>query len=65
MRDPTRINAIIKDLRLAWENFPEMPLTQLLSCATHIVSETDDEDAFFIDDDRLRQGLQVLQHLEY
>lgn len=65
MRDPEWIEEILNDLRSAWLNFPDMRLTQLVSCAAHIVSKSDDDDPFFIEDDRMREGFEVLQRLEY
>lgn len=65
MRDPARIEEVIKDIRAAWQNFPEMRLAQLVSCAAHLVSETDDDDPFFMEDNLLQEGLRVLARLEY
>lgn len=62
MRDPARIDAILRALRAAWEAQPDLRLGQLVSNAAH-VGGWRDPDVFHAEDDVLARGLLALADL--
>lgn len=59
MRDPVRIEPLLKLIKEIWTRHPDLRLGQLLDCAREEVDH--DIDMFYVEDELLRVGLEALE----
>jgi uncharacterized protein YihD (DUF1040 family) len=59
MRDPNRISQIINTLKIYWEKHPDQRLGQILSNVNNVTEDRID-DIFYMEDDQIIKGLDML-----
>ena len=59
MRDPNRIPQIINALKMYWEKHPDQRLGQILSNVNNVTEDRID-DIFYMEDDQIIKGLDML-----
>ena len=57
MRDINRIQPLLEKIESIWIKHPDLRLGQLISCAVN-----DSEDIFYIEDDKLLEGLDKFEN---
>ena len=57
MRDPKRIDRILKKLKKAWEQSPDLRLCQLITIKAASVNPHNHPDLFYVEDEDLEKKL--------
>lgn len=62
MRDPNRIDEMLKHLEIVWKKNPDLRLGQIVFNAVSLTRESlnDEVNVFYTEDDKLLTGLQKL-----
>ena len=61
MRDPKRIPIILKEIEKFWSKYPDLRLGQIITNCNTLLSENDNKtDLFYLEDEKLIEGLQLL-----
>lgn len=58
MRNPDRIEPILKMLRLVWKKSPQLRLTQLLSNVILGYTDWSNKDLYYVEDDKVVEALE-------
>jgi len=58
LRDPERIDRILEKVRKAWKGNTDLRLCQLLSIAAIAGSKYPKNDLFYLEDDKLEEGVE-------
>jgi len=59
MRDPNRIPQIINAIEMYWKKYPDQRLGQILSNVNNVTEDRID-DIFYMEDDQIIKGLDML-----
>lgn len=64
MRNPKRIPIILKEIEKYWEKYPDLRLGQIIINLNTLLSEnTHETDLFYLEDERLVEGLKLMDKL--
>lgn len=58
MRDPNRIEPMLKLIEEIWTNYPDLRLTQIIMNALKM-----NRDPYYIEDDKLKEALEELKKI--